>query len=82
MNKPPFKYAQAMKELSALVEQIQSQELDVDELSEAVKKSLQLIKICRKKLQSTELEIKKIIDEFEKDIQSEKQGDKDHEKDA
>jgi len=82
MNKTPFKYAQAMKELSDLVERIQSQELDVDELSDAVKKALQLIKVCRKKLQNTELEIKKIIDEFEKDIQAEKQGDKDHEKDS
>lgn len=81
MNKTSVRYAQAVKELNALVEKMQSQELDVDELSEAVKKALSLVKLCRKKLQNTEIEIKKIIDEFDDESRNDQQGDKNNEKD-
>ncbi len=65
MNKKAVSYTQAMAELNELVEKMQSEELDIDELSGAVRRAMELIILCRKKIQSTEIEIKKIIEEFE-----------------
>lgn len=67
MNKKTMNYAQAMAELNGLVEKMQSEELDIDELSGAVTRAMGLIKLCRKKIQSAETEVKKIIEESEKE---------------
>jgi len=66
MNKKTTNYAQAMAELNALVERMQSEELDIDELSGAVKRAMELIHLCRTKIRSAEIEVKKIIEESEK----------------
>jgi len=66
MNKKTMNYAQAMAELNALVERMQSDELDIDELSGAVKRAMELINLCRTKIRSAEIEVKKIIEESEK----------------
>lgn len=48
-----------------ILEQIESGEPDVDELSGKVKRASELIKVCRKKLKSTEEEIGKILEDME-----------------
>ncbi|MCA1756010.1 MAG: exodeoxyribonuclease VII small subunit [Bacteroidales bacterium] len=65
MAEKKISFNEAIKELENILEQIESGEPDVDELSGKVKRASELIKICRKKLKSTEEEIDKILDEME-----------------
>ena len=51
------KYEDAVKQLEQIVQQMETGELDIDQLSEQLKKAQQLIKLCREKLSKTEKEI-------------------------
>ena len=64
MPKQKQKYSEMTKELESIVERIQSHELDVDELSMLVKKAMEMIRLCRKKIEGAEVEVKKILDDF------------------
>ncbi len=61
-------YKEAFTELENIVRQIDSDELDVDELSDKVKRATELLTFCRKKLLSTEKEIEDILKKIEEDI--------------
>ena len=54
-------YEQAMKELEAIVTKMESDELDLDAMSEQLKRAQSLIKTCRDKLTKTEENIKRIL---------------------
>lgn len=58
-------YTDAFEELQSIVTEIEQGEISVDELSKKVKRATQLIKICRKKLTTTEEDVKKILDELD-----------------
>jgi exodeoxyribonuclease VII small subunit len=58
-------YSQAVEELEKIVAAMQSDECSIDNLSEYTTRSLQLLKICKAKLQSTDEELKKILAEIE-----------------
>ena len=55
-------YEDALAKLQAIVELLENKEVKIDELTEKVKEAKTLVEYCRKKLGSTEEEIKKIID--------------------
>lgn len=57
-----IKYGKSIKKLEEIIEKIESEEIDVDELSEKVKEAVSLIKICKDKIEKTELEVKKVVD--------------------
>jgi exodeoxyribonuclease VII small subunit len=65
MAEKKISFNEAIKELENILEQIESGEPDVDELSGKVKRASELIKICRKKLKSTEEEIDKILEDMD-----------------
>lgn len=54
-------YTQAIEELEAIVEEIENAEINVDELSERVKRASELIRFCRKTLYDTEAEVDNIL---------------------
>ncbi len=56
------KYEEAVRQLEAIVEKLENNELDIDELSAELKKAQQLIRLCKDKLTKTDAEIKKILD--------------------
>ncbi|TSA26781.1 MAG: exodeoxyribonuclease VII small subunit [Bacteroidetes bacterium] len=58
-------YTEAYEELQALVDEIETGEISVDQLSEKVKRAAFLIKLCKQKLTSTEEEVNKILKELE-----------------
>ena len=58
-------YAQAFEELQQIVADIEGGEISVDELSSKVKRAAELIKICKKKLSSTEEDVNAILKELE-----------------
>ncbi|MBO4810272.1 MAG: exodeoxyribonuclease VII small subunit [Prevotella sp.] len=66
MNKEP-KYEEAYAELQAIVHRMENDELDIDQMTEQLKRAQQLIKLCRDKLTKTDEEIKKILDSTEQD---------------
>ncbi len=65
MAKKEITYNEAVSEIEEILYQIESEELDIDILSEKVKRVSSLIKICKKKLHQTETEVQKILDEID-----------------
>ena len=61
MAKKEFSFNEAVKEIERILSSIESGKLDVDKLSEEVKKASELIRQCQKKLRSTEEEINNIF---------------------
>jgi exodeoxyribonuclease VII small subunit len=61
MAKKEFSFNEAVKQIEKIIENIESGELDIDRLSEEVKKASELIKQCQKKLKTTEEEINSIF---------------------
>jgi exodeoxyribonuclease VII small subunit len=68
MNKKPVKYSEAIEELNSILRDLESERIDVDEVSIKVKRATELIKLCREKIEHTELEVRKIVKEFDKDV--------------
>ncbi len=64
MSKDPT-YGEAMDEIEEILEKIESGELDVDELTDKVKRVASLLDTCKKKLKTTETEIQKVIERLE-----------------
>jgi exodeoxyribonuclease VII small subunit len=64
MTKTKQTYKEAFAELEIILEKLENNELDVDDLTNNVKKAAELIKICKSKLFETESEIEKIIEEI------------------
>ncbi|MDR1859452.1 MAG: exodeoxyribonuclease VII small subunit [Bacteroidales bacterium] len=58
-------YKDAITEIEQILEKIEREELDVDELSEQVKRVLQLSRLCREKLHRTETEVEAILQEMQ-----------------
>lgn len=57
-----MKYEEAMRELETIVRKMENDELDIDTLTEQLKRAQQLIKLCKDKLTKTDEEIKKILE--------------------
>jgi len=57
-------YTEAKKELTTIVTAIETGELDVDALTEKVKRASELILFCREKLTNTDQELQKILDDI------------------
>lgn len=55
------KYEAAYAELQGIVRQMEGEELDIDQMAEAVKRAQELIQLCKDKLTKTDAEIKKIL---------------------
>jgi len=56
-------YKAAIAEIELILGKIEEGELDVDELTENVKRVTKLLNICKEKLQKTETEVNKILSE-------------------
>ncbi|ASB48141.1 exodeoxyribonuclease VII small subunit [Alkalitalea saponilacus] len=65
MSKKKLKYSEAIAEIEEVLEQMENEELDVDDLSEKVKRVSELIRLCRDKLTKTEDEVVKVLNEIE-----------------
>lgn len=58
-------YTKAFEELQQIVNEIEKGQITVDELSEKIKRAAELIKICKKKLYTTEEDVNRILKELE-----------------
>ena len=59
-------YQQALDELTSIVSQLENESIPIDELAEKVKRASDLIQYCQSKLNATDTEVKKIINQLEK----------------
>lgn len=58
-----MKYEKAASELEEIVDKMERDELDIDQLSEQLKRAKVLVKLCKDKLTKTDEEIKKLLSE-------------------
>jgi exodeoxyribonuclease VII small subunit len=61
MSEKAISYNEAVKEIEDILHQIEDEELDVDDLSDKVKRAYFLLRLCKAKLHSTEKDIEKIM---------------------
>jgi len=62
---PEIKYSKAVKRLDEILAKIESDEIEVDELAERVKEAVGLIKTCKERIEKAELEVTKVVEEFD-----------------
>lgn len=62
-----IKYEEALKQLETIVDKMENDELDIDSLGEQLKTAQKLIKLCKNKLTKTNEEIKKILEDDNKE---------------
>lgn len=60
-----IKYGKAIEEIEEILSKIENEELDVDDLTDKVKRVSELLNICKTKLHNTEQEVEKILKEIE-----------------
>ncbi len=60
-----IKYSKAVARLEEIMGKIESEEIDIDELSEKVKEAAVLVKLCRDKIAKAEFEVREIVAKFD-----------------
>ncbi len=65
MSEKSLTYTKAKKELEEIVRSIESGLLDVDALTEKVKRASELITFCKERLTKADAELQKVLDEIE-----------------
>lgn len=65
MPKKKINYREAITEIEETIQAIENEELDVDQLSDKVKRVSELLKICKEKLHNTEKEVENILNEMD-----------------
>lgn len=63
MAKKEIKYKEAVALLEEIVDKMENDELDIDQLSDQLKRAKELVKLCKDKLTKTDEEIKKLLSE-------------------
>lgn len=61
-------YAQAIDELERIIEDIETESIDVDALAIKVKRAAYLINFCKNNLRNTEEEVNKTLSEIEEKV--------------
>jgi len=61
MTKKEFSFNESVNEIDKILRNIESGDLDIDKLSVEVKRASELIRLCQKKLRTTEDEINSIF---------------------
>ncbi len=65
MAKKKISYRDTISEIEETIASIENGALDVDELSDKVKRVSELLVICKDKLHNTEKEVEKILNEMD-----------------
>ena len=71
MSKSRFTYTSAITELEEIVKDIESGEIDVDVLTEKVKRASELIKFCKDRLRNTQKAVEKTLVDIEEEPKAE-----------
>jgi exodeoxyribonuclease VII small subunit len=66
-KKRQLTYSEALEEINTIIEKIESNELNIDDLSDNVKRVSELLKFCKAKLRATEQEVEEILNDFDEE---------------
>ena len=58
------KYKEAIEQLDEIIARIENDDIDVDELALRVKEAVNLIRICKAKIDKADLEVKKVVEDL------------------
>ena len=61
------KYREAIEQLDEIIAQIENEDVDVDELGARVKEAVNLLRLCKAKIDKAELEVKQVVEDFAKE---------------
>ena len=67
-------YAELSAEFETILDEIESGEIDLDELSDKVERAATLLSKCRKKLDATETKVKKVTEDLQETISEDSDG--------
>ncbi len=62
-----IRFGEAIEELEQILSRIESEEIDIDDLAEELKKAAALLDVCRGKIRKAELEVTQIVQALEED---------------
>lgn len=65
MAKKEKSYTEAVQELQEILDKLEAGDMEVDVLTEEIKRASTLLKLCKDKLYKTDTEIKKILDNLD-----------------
>jgi exodeoxyribonuclease VII small subunit len=57
-------YEEAMADLDSILAELESEEGDLDQLAERVKRAGNLVRQCREKIEAAEMEVEKVLKEL------------------
>ena len=60
-------YAEAIGELESILDELESNDVDVDVLAEHVKRASELIKLCRDRIGNAKLRIEEVVAQIDAD---------------
>ncbi len=60
-------YAKAIEELETILSELESDDVDVDELAEHVQRASHLIELCRERIGNAKLRIEEVVSQLEAD---------------
>ena len=61
-KKGDISYAEAMQEIEGILAKFRGNQMDVDNLTDEVKRAIKLIEMCKKRLMKVDEEVKKILE--------------------
>ncbi len=67
MNSDQIKYKEAVERLDEIIAELDKDDVDVDELAEQVKEAVELIRLCKSRIDKAEMEVKKVVDDLNKE---------------
>lgn len=63
-------FSLALEELESILERIDSDDTDIDQLGDELRRATELLEICRGKIRRAELEVSQIVDRLGADDES------------
>lgn len=70
-----MQFGEAMEGLEVILRRIESEEIDIDELAEELKRATQLLELCRTKLRRAEVEVMEVVGKLEEEDAETAAGD-------
>jgi exodeoxyribonuclease VII small subunit len=72
-EKTELKYGEAAAELDKILKGIEEGEIDIDDLSGRVERATELIKLCREKLNATQIRVQRVVETLEEETEAEEE---------
>jgi exodeoxyribonuclease VII small subunit len=63
MEKSNISYSEAMAQIEAILNNLQSADCDIESLAENVKRASELIELCRTRLRKAECDVEKLFEQ-------------------